>query len=272
MAKQTINIGTAANDGTGDPLRTSFTKTNQNFTELYDKTSNVDNTSDASKPVSTAQAAADAAALAAAQAYADSLVIGLLDDRGNYDASVNAYPSSGGSGPAGAIKKGDVYLIVVGGTFPTGQAVSAGDSVRALIDTPGNIQANWAIQKNGGAFNPTTATIGTITPVNTPIASGNTVNEGFARAQGQLDALNGGELMYSLDNRFSLQARWDQAVNITQIIAGPEIATLQTSVNGGAFSVPSFPLAVPSGQRVDFVVTPSAGGNFSSTVTIRYTL
>ena len=35
MAKQTINIGSAANDGTGDGLRTSFTKINSNFTELY---------------------------------------------------------------------------------------------------------------------------------------------------------------------------------------------------------------------------------------------
>lgn len=35
MAKQTIGIGTAANDGTGDPLRTAFTKANDNFTELY---------------------------------------------------------------------------------------------------------------------------------------------------------------------------------------------------------------------------------------------
>lgn len=35
MAKQTINIGTQANDRTGDPLRTAFTKVNDNFTELY---------------------------------------------------------------------------------------------------------------------------------------------------------------------------------------------------------------------------------------------
>lgn len=35
MAKQTINIGSAANDGTGDPLRTAFDKVNDNFTELY---------------------------------------------------------------------------------------------------------------------------------------------------------------------------------------------------------------------------------------------
>lgn len=35
MAQQTINIGTTANDGTGDPLRTAFDKANDNFTELY---------------------------------------------------------------------------------------------------------------------------------------------------------------------------------------------------------------------------------------------
>ena len=35
MAKQTINIGTSANDGTGDPLRSAMDKTNDNFTELY---------------------------------------------------------------------------------------------------------------------------------------------------------------------------------------------------------------------------------------------
>ena len=35
MARQTINIGTAANDGTGDPLRTAFDKINDNFIELY---------------------------------------------------------------------------------------------------------------------------------------------------------------------------------------------------------------------------------------------
>ena len=35
MAKQTILLGTGANSGTGDPIRTAFTKVNSNFTELY---------------------------------------------------------------------------------------------------------------------------------------------------------------------------------------------------------------------------------------------
>jgi hypothetical protein len=35
MAQQTINIGSSANDGTGDPLRTAFDKINDNFNDLY---------------------------------------------------------------------------------------------------------------------------------------------------------------------------------------------------------------------------------------------
>ena len=35
MARQILNIGTTANDGTGDTLREAMIKTNENFTELY---------------------------------------------------------------------------------------------------------------------------------------------------------------------------------------------------------------------------------------------
>jgi hypothetical protein len=38
MAKQTVNLGSSANDGTGDPLRTAFDKINDNFNELYSVT------------------------------------------------------------------------------------------------------------------------------------------------------------------------------------------------------------------------------------------
>ena len=36
MAKATINVGSNANDGTGDDLRSAFISVNANFTELYD--------------------------------------------------------------------------------------------------------------------------------------------------------------------------------------------------------------------------------------------
>ena len=38
MAQEIINVGTTANDGQGDPIRTAFIKTNTNFAELYSQT------------------------------------------------------------------------------------------------------------------------------------------------------------------------------------------------------------------------------------------
>ena len=35
MAKTAIGVGSSANDGTGDPLRTAMQSTNSNFDELY---------------------------------------------------------------------------------------------------------------------------------------------------------------------------------------------------------------------------------------------
>ena len=35
MARQEVNIGVEGNDGTGDSIRESFRKTNENFSELY---------------------------------------------------------------------------------------------------------------------------------------------------------------------------------------------------------------------------------------------
>ena len=37
MAKQTIGTGTYNDDGTGDTVRAAFTKSNSNFTELYNR-------------------------------------------------------------------------------------------------------------------------------------------------------------------------------------------------------------------------------------------
>lgn len=94
----------------------------------------------------------------ASQAYADSLVVGLLDDRGNYDASVNTFPASGGSGGAGAILKGDLWTISVGGTLG-GTPVTAGDLVRAIVDTPGQTVGNWAVSETNIGYTPLNAAL-----------------------------------------------------------------------------------------------------------------
>ena len=50
MAQQTINIGSSANDGTGDPLRTAFDKINDNFSELYGSTAEANDLIEDSTP------------------------------------------------------------------------------------------------------------------------------------------------------------------------------------------------------------------------------
>jgi len=37
MAIQVINVGSAPNDGLGDPIRTAYQKCNSNFAELYSR-------------------------------------------------------------------------------------------------------------------------------------------------------------------------------------------------------------------------------------------
>ncbi len=85
-------------------------------------------------------------------------IVGMLDDRGNYNPSTNSnlYPTSGGSGISGAILKGDLWSIdglgsgveVLIGT----KTVSDGDVVRALIDSPGNTDSNWGIAENNFGY------------------------------------------------------------------------------------------------------------------------
>lgn len=85
--------------------------------------------------------------------YADGLVVGLLDDRGNFDASDDIFPSTGGSGTAGAIMKGDLWFIDTEGTLG-GNLVVVGSSIRALVDAPGQTSANWSILNVGLGYVP----------------------------------------------------------------------------------------------------------------------
>jgi hypothetical protein len=89
--------------------------------------------------------------------YADGLVVGLLDYRGGYDVTgTNAYPAAGGSGTAGAVLKGDMWIISVAGTMGTA-VVQIGDSVIANTDTPGQTDANWNVLNGNVAYVPENA-------------------------------------------------------------------------------------------------------------------
>lgn len=92
-------------------------------------------------------------------------VTGVFNDRGNYDASGNVFPSTGGSGGGGAIVKGNIWTISVAGTLG-GTAVNPGDDVRALVDAPGQTAGNWGIRVSGGALDADLVTIAGLSPSN----------------------------------------------------------------------------------------------------------
>ena len=85
--------------------------------------------------------------------HIDAKLVGLWDDRGSYDASSNLFPSTGGSGTAGAIMKGDIWTINVQGTLG-GVVMHVGDTVRALVDSPGQTSTNWALLENAIGYVP----------------------------------------------------------------------------------------------------------------------
>jgi len=78
--------------------------------------------------------------LAGIQTLIDTAVVGLFDDKGNYDASTNTPDLD--TAPAG-VKKGDVYTVSVAGVFFTA-TVEVGDVLRALQDNPTAL-GHWAI-------------------------------------------------------------------------------------------------------------------------------
>ena len=87
------------------------------------------------------------------KSYADGLVVGLLDDRGSYDASSNLFPTTGGSGFGGSILKGDIWYVSVAGTLG-GIIVNIGDSFRALVDSPGQNASNWSLLSSNLSYVP----------------------------------------------------------------------------------------------------------------------
>ena len=134
ILKQTVSAGIAtitiltdnSTNWNAAYTHTSNTSNPHSVTKSQVGLGNVDNTSDANKPVSTAQQTAldlkaplasptftgtvtvptpSGGTDAVTKAYADALVAGLLDYRGGYDASINLFPSTGGSGIAGAVVK-----------------------------------------------------------------------------------------------------------------------------------------------------------------------
>ncbi|WP_395737460.1 hypothetical protein [Prosthecobacter sp.] len=168
MSKQVINLGTTPSDGTGDSVRTAFSKTKQNFDELYEAVENAagadeleehvgdtnnphnvtksqvglgnaDNTSDANKPISNAtqtalNAKADSSSLSAEAAT-----------RASAD-STNAAAIAAET--AARIAADALKADLVGGVIPTAQIPAI--AISAFLGSVGSEAAMLALSGQSG--------------------------------------------------------------------------------------------------------------------------
>ena len=154
MAQKTINVGTVANDGTGDTIRGAFTNVNANFTEVYANiaglTANVASIDLGQN--TTIQASFNVANAAFAQANSANTVA--------YNVGISANLFSIDVGAAG-----NAYTVVVGSSANAYTVVvgSSSNSYAQIVGTAGNnyasiLASNNAVGANGWTNTQTTTT------------------------------------------------------------------------------------------------------------------
>jgi len=130
----------------------------------------------------------------AVKTYVDASVTGVLDDRGNWDASTDLFPTTGGSGPLGTILKGDLWFVSVPGILG-GTAVVVGNNFRALVDNP-TLSTDWNILNVGLGYIPE-----------------NIANKGIPNGYAELDA-NGKVPASQVSYKTVMKHGWANAPNL----------------------------------------------------------
>lgn len=135
MAQLVIGVGSAANDHTGDALRTAFTKVNANFTEVYAASGATGPTGPSAGPTGPTGAAGGAGATGpTGVAGAASVVtgptgaggaVGATGPTGAGGAASVVTGPTGNTGPTGANGAASVVTGPTGNTGPTGAAGAA---------------------------------------------------------------------------------------------------------------------------------------------------
>jgi len=153
MAKQTINVGSTANDGTGDKLRDAFVKVNANFTELYSDDLGDVNSIIAGTGISVSSATGDVTVTNSAPDQTVSLTEGTgIDITGTYPNFTIASTVSGidGTGTANYIPKwtdGDTIgnsVIYDDGTNIGIGTNSPSSKLQSYVISTGNVGATAA--------------------------------------------------------------------------------------------------------------------------------
>lgn len=261
----------------------------------------VNNTSDVSKPVSTAQATADGVVLASANSYTDSAILNKQDKVFKITSATSA-----------TAQPDTHYLVQANSTFNDIASPVAGSNYRVKVAGGGvTINATATTYTTEGTIVERYYTgsvwttnvyrqdkIGTIVPVNTPVTSDISVNELGNRAQGQFNQLNkkytlksfqrkAYDIVYSalpkvnirvatigdsvsLDTLFPLQPRWQQGYGYGGTHGGNAFGGINSSIGGGATSAGA-PILLTSLTRVGTTATatsPNHGLSNGNTVTI----
>ena len=132
MTQEVIDIGTAPNDGLGDPLRTAFAKTNNNFSQLF-ASGGVSGISNGSSNVNIPQANGNVVISSAGTAN----VLTVTGTGVNVAGTLNSIGLTTLSN-----------LSVTGTTISTGTIQSLSDVTAVTITASGNLSANNAVITN----------------------------------------------------------------------------------------------------------------------------
>lgn len=134
MSKQTINIGIRANDGKGDSLRVAFTKTNNNFSELYTTVSNNSNTSTRYYELSS-----ELAQNAYNKANTASLGDILFDNTVMYSNTEVQVGNDHHGRRAWGMLFGELTALQTGFAWPTGVAYDSANNIYVSMTTPNTV-------------------------------------------------------------------------------------------------------------------------------------
>ncbi len=140
--------------------------------------------------------------------------------RGPFDASFGIYPVSGGTFVGGNVEKGNFWIVSVAGVIG-GKNISEGDQLLALVDLAGQISSNWQVNLYFTNSRVLSSTLGDMsTTLNLPIATSDSVELAFLKAQGQIDFIKIGAALTRTDD-----------TNVTLTLAGNSSSALLKSTS-----------------------------------------
>ena len=150
MAKQSIGIGSSANDGTGDPLRTAFDKINDNFDELYGTTAEANDLIEDATPQLGGDLDVNGRRITSARSNED--IVLLPNGTGGVLASAVRLQGT-------TISSDDSSLITIGEAFQ----VNGATNIDGAVTATSTVAVTGALTGTSGAFSTTLAVTGATT-------------------------------------------------------------------------------------------------------------